>query len=75
MAKRKYFTLLQWQDNRWAIHFGDYDREVVEQERDDLKDSTEGALKAHFKIITTGVRQAEIDAMVAKLNAIYRDAP
>lgn len=70
MSKRRvYYTLLSREPHstRWAIEFGDYDREVVRQERDDLKD---GDYCDHaFKIITTGETQAEIDAEVARLNA------
>lgn len=70
MSKRRvYYTLLSRgpDDTRWAIEFGDYDRNAVRDERDDMKD---GHYCDHaFKIITTGETQAEIDAEVARLNA------
>lgn len=35
----KYFTLLQRHENgRWGVAFGDYDREVVKEERQDYRD-------------------------------------
>lgn len=71
MAK-PYFTLVYNEGSHlsepWGIAFGDYDQEVVEQERDDLADSWDAPKKA-FKIIrTNSAKQAEIDAAVAKLN-------
>jgi hypothetical protein len=70
MSKRRvYYTLLSREPHskRWVIEFGDYDRNVVRDERDDMKD---GDYCDHaFKIITTGETQAEIDAEVARLNA------
>lgn len=71
MAK-PYFTLVFNEgphlSEPWAIAFGDYDKAVVEQERDDLMDSW-GAAKKHFKVIRTdSAKQALIDAEVAKLN-------
>lgn len=69
MAKRRtYYTLLSRgpDDTRWAIEFGDYDRSVVRDEKDDMKD---GDYCDHaFKIITTLDDQASIDAAVAELN-------
>ena len=70
MAKRRaYFTLLSKgpDDDRWSIEFGDYDRNTVRDERDDMKD---GHYCDHrFRIIETGDTQAELDAAVALLNA------
>jgi len=67
MTKTKsYYSLLILQDGKWSIHFGDYDRQVVEDERDDCKDSDP---KAKMKIISTGDSQAAIDAKVSELNS------
>ncbi len=44
----------------------DYDKSVVEDERDDYRDK--GWKAKELQIITTGDTQAEIDAAVAKLN-------
>ncbi len=65
---RTYYTLVSKgpDDTRWAIEFGDYDRNTVRDERDDMKD---GDYCDHrFKIITTNDDQASIDAAVAELN-------
>jgi hypothetical protein len=67
---RKYHTLLlneapQGEGPQWAIQFGDYDRDNVEYERDEyLRDHPAKSLK----IVTTGDKQADINAAVAKLN-------
>ena len=70
---RKYFTLLEKNyDGAFTIQFGDYDREVVEQERNDIWDSMIerfwGSKAKTFKIIQTGPGQKEIDEAVRKLN-------
>ena len=68
---RKYYTLVGLNtDHVWEIIFGDYDREVVEDERDDIKDNQENGVFhdiAKFKIITTSDKQADIEAKVAGL--------
>lgn len=69
---RPYFTLLFNEGGHlaapWGIAFGDYDRETVEQERDDLANGW-GAPKRAFKIIKTETaKQTEIDAVLAELN-------
>jgi len=64
-----YYTLLtrEHKNETWAIEFGDYDREVVDQERRDLRD---GMSSGHqFKIISTKGDQKSINAAVAALNA------
>jgi len=65
---RKYHTLVvrDGKASPWGIHFGDYDRETVEQEREDGRDYYKAG---DMRIITTSdARQATIDAAVAKLN-------
>lgn len=66
MSNKSYYTLLMFVDGKWFIHFGDYEKEVVEDELADFKDS---APKAKLKIIRTGDSQAAIDAKVAELNS------
>lgn len=67
MTKTKsYYSLLILEAGKWSIHFGDYDREVVEDEQADVKDSQP---KVKTKIISTGDSQAAIDAKVAELNS------
>jgi hypothetical protein len=71
---RRYFTLAvrwHWEEagvlhSRWSPEFGDYDREVVESERDDYRSRD---FKARdLKIISTGDKQSDIDAAIMKLN-------
>jgi hypothetical protein len=70
---RKYFTLCTRTDGKWSPQFGDYDRAVVAQEADDsywnngIKEEGKFS-KKDMKIISTGARQADIDAGVANLN-------
>jgi hypothetical protein len=68
MAKR-YFSLLERDsaESPWAVQFGDYDRETVESERDEMIDR--GIKRRNLRIIETGSKQADIFAAVAKLNA------
>lgn len=65
MASRDYYTLLIREDGRWTIQFGDYDRDVVEQEAEDSYGDTR---KRDRKIIRTSVRRADVEAHVAMLN-------
>lgn len=63
---------------RWAVEFGDYDREVVEEERDYLKDeaSYDDEYKIQCKIVRTSADQASIDAAIKALNhPSYADNP
>lgn len=50
----------------WAIAFGDYDHDVVKDERADYLDHDYKA--RDLKIITTGDQQADIEAAVRELN-------
>jgi len=64
---KPYYTLLTRHCGRWGIAFGDYDRRVVEYEREDYA-MGEGYKKKDLKIITTSATQRDIDAAVAQLN-------
>lgn len=69
MAK-KYYTGLTRDDGVWSPQFGDYDRQVVEDEMEDSFIACHAPYaKRDLKIIVTGDAQADIDAAVAKLNA------
>jgi hypothetical protein len=65
---RKYFSLLvrSADDRVWAVEFGDFDRDVVLEERADYSDH--GCRASDLKIITSDGKQASIDAAVASLN-------
>lgn len=65
---RKYFTLAQRIEGVWYPQFGDYDRAVVDQERQDWRDAGT-ALASDLRVISSGARQADINAAIAKLNA------
>lgn len=67
---RKYYTLLikdGTPPNTWEIAFGDYDRANAASEYEDYRDH--GFTKKELRIIVSGDTQAEIDAIVATLNA------
>lgn len=68
-SPRTYYTLCVSYDGRWAGHFGDYSRAVVEQELDDVRDS-QGIRKKDLRIITTGETQAAIDEAIHALNEV-----
>jgi len=66
---RKYFTLVSIDGSPncpWAIEFGDYDHDTVWDEYLDMRDR--GWKRSELKILTTGDKQADIDAAVALLN-------
>ena len=69
---RTYYTLLvrdnaMRSDAPWEVAFGDYDRDVVDDERDGYADS--GAYRVRdMQIIATGDMQQDVDARVAELN-------
>jgi len=67
-----YFTLVVRENDLWQPQFGDLDRETVEAEADDYFDHGTG--RKDMKIVRTkSVRQEDLNAAVAKLNA--RAAP
>jgi hypothetical protein len=70
MSKR-YFTLLSRgpDDTRWAIEFGDYDRDCVQQELEDSRDGFNDDEGVVYCIISTTDDQDAIDAKVSQLNA------
>lgn len=47
---RKYYSLLQKENGLWNVQFGDYNREIVEQELDDMS-YTEDIKKKDLKIV------------------------
>lgn len=65
---RRYFTLLtrESKNAKWAIEFGDYDRQTVADERDSLRDSSEKRI--HTLIIQTTDEQSDIEATVRGIN-------
>jgi hypothetical protein len=68
MAKRNYYTLaIMEDDGKWYPQFGDYDLQCVKDERAEFKKN--GVPFINMKIVTTGVRQSEVNAAIAKLNS------
>lgn len=65
---KAYYTLVSRNSaaSRWCIEFGDYDRNTVKEEQQDLKD--DGHSMSNLMIIKSGDTQSEIDAAVAALN-------
>lgn len=62
---RKYYTLLVKYEptSPWGIAFGDYNKDVVQQEREDSYSEFK------TKLIKTNDTQASVDAEVRALNA------
>lgn len=69
MAKQ-YYSLLVREAGRWAVQFGDYDKEIVNAERDDYRDGSQGIKAKDMRVVATKGTQAAIDAEVARLNAL-----
>jgi len=65
-----YYTLMVYEveHNKWFNHFGDYDKDVVKDEMDDLANGYEGLLKKNMKIVKSSDDQNEIDLMLKKAN-------
>lgn len=62
---RMYFSLLTRDEGQWSQQFGDYDRQCVQAELDDMRRDYK---LADLKIIKTGARQVDINEAVARLN-------
>jgi hypothetical protein len=70
---RKYFTLLERLPGElWAPQFGDYDRNVVAQEGDDMKNSGSFIKGTKLKIICTDGSQKAINDEVMRINQSIR---
>ena len=67
---KTYYTLFVYEPDhqRWYNHFGDYDKETVADEMDDLNYGWDGILMKHMRIISTPDDQTAIDAALDKLN-------
>lgn len=66
--KERYFTLLVKEpQGKWSPQFGDWDKAVVAQERDDVKDDWPKGSK--FRIIETAPSQDWVNLAVKELNA------
>lgn len=72
---RRYFILATRDGDTapWAVEFGDYSRDVVAEERTDwldhFDDNGKWRLARNARVITCGDTQAEIDAVIRKINA------
>ncbi|RPJ08135.1 MAG: hypothetical protein EHM36_05860 [Deltaproteobacteria bacterium] len=71
MAKR-YYTLVQKVDGKWTPQFGDYSREAVYEERQNLLDGWyygERGMAKKLKVIATGDEQEMINIAIQAMNA------
>lgn len=70
MTDKAYYSLLvRFNESEfWSVQFGDYDRETVEDERDDMQHGSEPVYA--FKIIKTKPDQASIKAKVESINSM-----
>lgn len=60
-----YFTLAGFDGEQWGVVFGDYDKETVEDERDDVRDAGE---YRKLRILRTGDKQTDIQSAIDHLN-------
>lgn len=69
-TRPQYYTLLSRTktEPQWVIEFGDYELNVVQDERDDLRGAHDFVKGTQFKIIATGDKQSDIEERVAELN-------
>jgi hypothetical protein len=66
---RKYYSVIEKLPNStWAPQFGDYDREVAEQEMRDMKESGSFVKGTKLKVIATEASVAAIAAKCEELN-------
>lgn len=66
---RPYYILVVKQEGRWGVEFGDYDRQTVEQEREDVCYQHDGPQKQNTRVVmAASSKQAAIDTAVSKLN-------
>jgi hypothetical protein len=72
MKPRKYHIVIArcTIGGKWEMTFGDYDKNVAQDERNDQSDSSDGCDYDKFKVVTLGQDdQATIDAYMAELNS------
>lgn len=67
--RRTYYTLAVREGGVFAPQFGDYDRETVAQELEDLLDGYDAPRRKDCRILKTTDRQSDIESAVAALNA------
>jgi len=68
---KKYYTLFVYEleHQKWFNYFGDYEKQTVIDECDDLYENLyHGILKQHMRIVKTSDQQTDIDAALDKLN-------
>lgn len=75
MARAYYSVVSKTPDegSKWEMQFGDYDKETVQEEMQDMKDHVGDGCTwekgTKFKIIQTGSRKNDIEEALAKINS------
>lgn len=71
MAKqpRKYYGLVLREEGMWTWAFGDFDKECVVFERDDYRDGGVKAKDLNIVTFASVPSQAQVDELIADLNA------
>ena len=64
--KRYYSLIVKEVGSPWSVQFGDFDKEVVEQELEDEKHNWPRGTR--FRVIKTGAKQEEINSAIRDLN-------
>ena len=67
---KTYYTLFVYEPDhqRWYNHFGDYELDVVADEKQDLNYGWDGIPIQYMRIVKTSDDQTDIDAALDKLN-------
>lgn len=70
MARTYYTLVVRQEDGKWYPQFGDYDRSTVADEADNTYWNRNGGSyrRQDMKIVSSGARQQDITAAIAKLN-------
>lgn len=68
-----YYTLFVYEKHtqmhgQWVNYFGDYDKDVVQDEADDLHFGWNSIQRKNMRIVKTSDQQTDIDAALDKLN-------
>jgi hypothetical protein len=64
-SSRNYYTLVVRENDQWLVQFGDFNKEVV---NDEMDDSYGDYKKKDLKVICTAESQEQIDTEVRNLN-------
>lgn len=69
MTNKKYYIVVEKQDKRWTMQFGDYNRRTAEIELEDMRHKAPKGQKGNYRCLHLDTdTQEAIDAKIAELN-------